>query len=187
MTALVVLVEERSARVLLEGVLPRILPPDVEVVFLEFEGKQDLEKNIPRKLKTWRRPDSKFVVLRDQDSGACVEVKARLAAKVSESGRPALIRVACRELEAWVAGDLAAVAEAFGAPEIVSEKARAKFRDPDSLVRPVEHIQRLVPGYQKVDGARRVGPLLRVQGNSSASFRSFCSGIQRLFAATPES
>jgi hypothetical protein len=39
---LVLLLEEPSARDLLEGLLPRLLPEEVHVQYLVFEGKQDL-------------------------------------------------------------------------------------------------------------------------------------------------
>ncbi len=58
MSTLVLLLEEPSARALLEGLLPRILSTKVEIIYLVFEGKQDLEKNVTRKLRGWRRPDT---------------------------------------------------------------------------------------------------------------------------------
>lgn len=180
MSTLVLLLEEPSARALLEGLLPRILSTKVEIIYLVFEGKQDLEKNVTRKLRGWRRPDTVFAILRDQDAGDCRTVKANLAKLVHDSGRDALVRIACRELEAWVAGDLRAVATAFDSPGLVREANKQKFRDPDSLGSPVEELRHLVAGYQKIDGARRVGSLLDPGNNSSASFRVFCSGIVSL-------
>ena len=133
---LVVLLEEPSAKALLEGLLPRLIPADVDVVYLVFEGKQDLEKNVTHKLARWQRPDSAFVIMRDQDAGACENVKKQLRDRVVASGRTALIRIACRELEAWVAGDLEALAKAFDAPEHpvvfawgIDGKARLKATD----------------------------------------------------------
>lgn len=41
MTVLVFLLEEPSAKIMLEGVLPRVLPPEVDVHYIVFEGKQD--------------------------------------------------------------------------------------------------------------------------------------------------
>lgn len=183
MSTFVFLLEEPSAKALLQGVLPRLIPSDIEIVYLVFEGKQDLEKNLARKLRGWRRPETSFVVLRDQDAMDCERVKARLVELVRESGRSALVRVACRELEAWVVGDLDALAKAFGDETLARGKNREKFRDPDSLRRPIEELQRLVPTYQKIDGARRVGPRLDPATNNSKSFRVFCAGIQQLLAS----
>ena len=46
MKTIVFFLEEPSAREMLEGVLPRILPEEVKVRYLVFQGKQDLEKNL---------------------------------------------------------------------------------------------------------------------------------------------
>lgn len=49
-------------------------------------------------------------MLRDKDSGDCVETKNRLAGICRDAGKPnALIRIACHELESWYLGDLSAV------------------------------------------------------------------------------
>lgn len=47
MSRLVFLVEERSMKVLLDGLLPRLFP-DLAFLCVPHEGKQDLEKSIPR-------------------------------------------------------------------------------------------------------------------------------------------
>jgi hypothetical protein len=183
MRHIVFLLEEPSARDLLQGLLPRLLPDDVQPFFLVFEGKQDLERELVRKMRAWRRPDSAFVVLRDQDAGDCVLVKRGLVALVNESGRsPWLVRVACRELESWILGDWHAVAQAFDSPRLAQLSARRQFKEPDRLVRPVDELRRHVPGYQKRDGARRVGPLLDPARNHSHSFKAMCSGIRRILA-----
>ena len=124
MKHLVFLLEEPSAKDLLEGLLPRLLPTDMFVYYLVFEGKQDLEGQLVRKLRGWRRPESAFVVLRDQDAADCRVVKERLTKLVAESARqPALVRVACKELESWVVGDWQAVAQAFGRPNLAAQSA----------------------------------------------------------------
>ena len=180
MSTLVFLLEEPSARALLQGLLPRLVPAAVEVVYLVFEGKQDLERNLVRKLRGWRRPDTAFVVLRDQDSADCIAVKTKLCDLVREAGKTALVRVACRDLEAWVLGDLTALAEAFRAPAVARNANKARFREPDNLVRAITEVQRLVPEYQKIDGARRVGVLLDPNASCSRSFQIFCDGVRRL-------
>lgn len=186
MKNLVFLLEEPSARDLLEGLLPRLLPEGVYPYYLVFEGKQDLEAQLVKKMRGWLKPDSAFVVLRDQDAGDCRKVKQRLTALVAESGRsPSLVRVACRELESWVVGDWQAIARAFERPDLAVQARKAAHRTPDDLVRPVETIQKLLPEYQKRDGARRVGPLLDPEKNQSKSFLAFCAGVKRLVAKTP--
>jgi hypothetical protein len=77
MKNMVFFLEEPSAREMLAGVLPRILPENIQIRFFVFQGKQDLEKNLKKKLRGWRLPDSVFVVMRDQDSGDCRTIKSR--------------------------------------------------------------------------------------------------------------
>jgi len=50
---LVFLPEERSMKTFLEALLPRLFP-DLAFFCIAHEGKSDLEKSIPRKLKGWR-------------------------------------------------------------------------------------------------------------------------------------
>ena len=38
-------------------------------ICVPHEGKQDLEKSIPRKLRAWREPSAHFIVVRDNDGG----------------------------------------------------------------------------------------------------------------------
>ncbi len=90
------------------------------------------------------------------------------------------MRIACRELEAWIVGDWNALAAAFDRSELRAQALKEVHRAPDRLVRPVEQIRKFIPQYQKRDGARRVGGLLDPNTNQSASFRAFCSGVQRL-------
>jgi hypothetical protein len=178
---LVFLLEEPSARDLLEGLLPRLLPPEILVYYLVFEGKQDLERQLVRKLRGWCRPDPAFVVLRDQDAAECRVVKDRLLALVTESNRqPTLVRVACKELESWVVGDWEAVGRAFNRSSLAAQSQKEPYRDPDQLVRPVEALRKFIPDYQKRDGARRLGLLLDPTRNQSRSFQAFCSGIKKL-------
>ena len=164
----------------LQGILPRVLPEDIQVVLVPHEGKSDLEKSIPRKLRGWRTPDTCFVIVRDQDSGDCRAVKQRLVELCAEGQRPdSLVRVVCRELESWFLGDLAAVQQATGA-SVAHLQRRQKFRDPDLLGSPSGELARLVPGYSKVRGAREIGALLDLAGNRSTSLRVFVEGVLRL-------
>lgn len=107
MTTLVFLLEEPSAEAMLEALLPRILPDGYLYQFVVFEGKSDLEKRLVMRLREWRKPDCRFIVMRDKDSDICTEVKAGLRQKCREGQHPeALVRIACCELESWYLGDL---------------------------------------------------------------------------------
>ncbi len=112
---LVFLLEEQSMKALLQGLLPRLLPEGTPFLLIAHEGKTDLEKSVPIKLRAWQRPEDRFVIVRDQDSADCVEVKERLKKVCRTAGRPeALVRIACRELESWYLADLAALDRAYG-------------------------------------------------------------------------
>ena len=181
MNRIVFLVEEDSMRFLLQGMLPRLFP-DLLFQCVPHEGKQDLEKSIPRKLRAWREPGVRFVVVRDQDSADCRRVKADLVQLCDESRRPdALVRVVCQELEAWYIGEPDALRVAF--PEArasaLAELGQRRFRDPDAVVRPSDTIAQLIPEFQKRSGARRMGAALS-RNNHSRSFQVFVEGIEGL-------
>jgi len=180
---IVFMLEELSMKRFLDSFLPRILPPNSGVTFrtVPHEGKQDLERSLPRKLRAWRTPDTVFVVLRDQDAADCVDVKNKLTTLRADADRPdTLVRIACRELEAWFLGDLEAVALAFDTPRIADLQRRSKFRTPDALGNPTQELQRLVPEYQKVSGASRLAEHIDVERCVSTSFGYFIKGLHRL-------
>ena len=181
MKELVILVEERSAKELLDGLLPRLIPDDWKFRCIPFEGKQDLEKGMGRKLRAWRNSEARFVVLRDQDSGDCQTVKQNLMKLCCDAGKKdVLVRIACRNLESWIVGDLPVFAQVFSAPSADKAKNKAKFRNPDDLGNAVAELRKFVPTYQKLDGARRMGEHLYPTNNKSHSFKVFCSGIQKM-------
>lgn len=182
MKHLVFFLEELSAKRLLEGLFPRLLSQaDWQIRYVVFEGKQDLEKQLERKLRGWQLPDTRFVILRDQDDADCQEVKDRLRDLARAAGRSdALIRIACRELESWILGDWQAVARAFDRPSLQKQATQKTYRDPDRLADPCMELRKHLPEYQKLDGAKRLGPLLDPASNRSVSFRAFCDGVRRL-------
>ena len=132
MTCLVFFLEEKSAEIMLEGILPQILPEGIGYRCVVFEGKQDLEKRLPKRLRGWQlTEETKFIVLRDQDSTDCRLIKQRLVEICQEAGRPeTLVRIACRELESFYLGDLAAVGQAFGKTNLGRQQKGKKFRNP---------------------------------------------------------
>ena len=182
MRYLVALLEEPSAALVLKAVLPSVLPKDVALRCIPFEGKQDFENNIEMKIRNWRLPDSKFLLLRDRDSEDCLAVKKRLVAICQKAGRKdALVRIACGELESFYLGDLEAVAEAFGRK--MPSQTSAKFRDPDHLGNAAEELGRILESSeQKLKWARMISPHLSLDGsNRSHSFNVLISGVRSLF------
>lgn len=182
MRPLVFLLEEPSAQDALEGFLPSILPGNAEVRYLVFEGKQDLEKRMVRTMRAWQQADARFVVMRDQDSGDCKLIKRGLLDRCREAGRAdrAVVRIACRELESWFLGDWRAVGQAFNSPKLAALGGKAIYRDPDRLGSPVAELRKFISTYQKRDGARRIGPYLKVDSNRSHSFAIFAEAVRRL-------
>ncbi len=180
MRKVIFLLEELSMKAFLEGYLPRRMP-DLDFLCIQHEGKQDLEKSIPRKFGAWQ--GVVFVVLRDNDGADCRAIKARLQRLCEESGRTdTLIRIACQELEAWYLGVPETLAEVYSRPKLTELGRKAKYRDPDHLASPSGELARLVPEFRKIDGARRMGmnmPLSESE-NRSRSFRIFVEGLNRM-------
>jgi len=185
MSELVFLLEEESARAMLEGLLPRLLPDGLPVRFIVFEGKSDLEKHIVQRLRYYRTPGARFVVLRDKDAGDCHLIKAGLVAKCRQANKPdTLVRIACHELESWYLADLEAVKQALNIHGLEAKQGKNKFRQPDALSNAVEEFTKLTQNkYQKVSGSRAIGPYLNLANNRSQSFATFIAGVRRLIIA----
>ncbi len=182
---LVFLLEEPSMKLLLEGLLPRLMPGWVageHFLCVPHEGKSDLDKSIPRKLSAWQYPGDRFVILRDNDGADCESVLTKLQGMCRAAGRPdTLVRLACQELEAWYLGDLEAMAAAFAQPKANNPAYRKRFADPDAWRKPSVELERLVPSFQKGAGARAMAQHLREpKNNRSYSYGKFVDGVRRL-------
>lgn len=181
---IVFLLEEPSMKTFLEAWLPRAFPGWQEqqhFLCVAHQGKTDLDKSIPRKLRAWRVPGDRFVILRDNDNGDCVDIKARIQHQCAQAGRPdSLIRLVCQELESWYIGDLAALAAAYADPNIDTPARRQRLTNPDTWRKPSREVVRMVPAFQKRLGARRIAEHLVVDGNRSHSFQIFHRGLQAI-------
>lgn len=182
MKTIVFFLEEPSAKEMLKGLLPRLLPDEIKRRYVVFQGKQDMEKQLEKRLRGWQLPDSVFVVLRDQDSGDCHDVKERLVELCRRAGRDqALVRVACRELESFYLGDLAAVEKGLEVRGLSAKQNKRKYRAPDGMSNPSIELSKLTGHlYQKVSGSRSIGPHLSLNNNRSRSFHVLLSGIRKL-------
>ncbi|MBF0371531.1 MAG: DUF4276 family protein [Magnetococcales bacterium] len=184
MVELVFFLEEPSAREMLDGLLPRILPEEITPRYVVFRGKRDLEKRLPNRLKNWLTPNARFIILQDQDRGSCIQIKRKLAKICTDSGKSdALVRIACRELESWYLGDLKAVENGLALTEnkLSHHQNKKNLRTPDTLVKPAEELKRLTDNkYQKMAGSRAIGPHLDLEQNRSNSFRVFVSGVKKV-------
>jgi len=184
MKELVFLLEERSAQALLETMLPRLLNSEVQPRYIPFEGKQDLEKQLIRRIRAYQNPRARFMVLRDQDNHPdCVALKRALMTLCENTGKlPAcLVRIACRELESFYLADLVAVEKAFGIAKLAAQQSGKKFRTPDHLGSPSHELGKLTRGrYQKISGSRMLGVHLDLSNQRSPSFRNLIRGIRRM-------
>lgn len=182
MITLVFFLEEPSAEEMLKGILPKILPDYVVARFIVFQGKQDLEKQLVRRLKLWRAPNSLFLVLRDQDSGDCRVIKQNLLDKCRAAQKPnAIVRIACHELESFYLGDLRAVDKGLGISRLSRLQNKRKYREPDKLANPARELMSLTKNcYQKVSGSRAIGRYLDVEKNLSHSFNVLIKTIKRI-------
>jgi hypothetical protein len=183
MRELVFLLEEPSAKAMLESLLPRMLRGDTKVRCIPFEGKQDLEKQLMRRIRGYQNEQARFIVLRDQDSHPdCEVVKSRLLDLCQASGKAArcLVRIACRELETFYLADLQAVEQALEMGGLVRHQQSRKFRDPDGLGSPSRELKALTGNrYEKVAGSRAIGQYLQLNNTRSPSFRKLVLAIQR--------
>jgi hypothetical protein len=183
----VFLVEEPSAEQMLAALMPRLLETtgnsnNVAYKVLVFQGKSDLEKKLCRRLKGWRKPASRFVIIRDQDSGDCRVIKEKLLQLCQAAGKSdCLVRIACHELESFYLGDLAAVEAGLSLNGLSQRQRQKKYRTPDSVASPSQELIRITGRrYQKVAGSRAISRHLDLDNNKSHSFNVLIEGIKRL-------
>lgn len=140
------LVEEKSMAEVLKVLLPRILPEgwmlDVNYFIRPHEGKSDLKRSIPKKLRGFaqnKEQTTGFVIVQDQDSNDCRKLKKELA-EICEENKSAnikfLVRIVCHELEAWYLGDMPAIQAVFPRFNPAKHINKAQFRSPDNCQNP---------------------------------------------------
>ncbi|MFJ7216713.1 DUF4276 family protein [Amycolatopsis sp. NPDC098790] len=188
-----VLVEEPSAEEALRTLLPKIVP-GVEFQIVPFNGKTDLLRKLPVRLRDythyWAEMGLRIVVLLDRDNDDCAELKRRLVEIAHEAGLPAeatLFRIVIEELEAWFLGDVPALHAAY--PKVPpSLGSQTKFRDPENVPggtwEGLEHVLQKhgyhKKGLQKVRAASEIAPHMDIENNRSKSFQVFRDGLRRL-------
>lgn len=182
-----ILTEEPSMRYFLEGLLPRILPDDfvlnVNCFVYHHQGKSDLQKRLPNRIRAYQNYPQEVLVLvvHDQDSNDCILLKTKLLEMIDAVGLDIrhLVRIACRELENWYLGDLNSVEQIYPESKATKFAAKAKFRNPDKL-QGSDEMKRFSEAFTKINCARTIAPLLSIEKNKSVSFNHFVSGLQRL-------
>jgi hypothetical protein len=177
------LLEEPSMKAFLLEFLPRLIPGwqhKRDFLLVAHEGKSDLEKSISRKLKAWREPQVRFVIVRDNDNANCAELKRRLLALAQGAQREVLVRLVCQELEAWYLGDTHALKCAYPQHSATIERLVKRFPNPDTCPRPSKILKDTIPDFRKTDAARRMGRTLSPDKTHSASCQAFMTGVRRL-------
>ncbi len=170
---------------MLEGLIPRLLNnyKEMEINYITFQGKQDLKSKLYERLRGWLIEDSVFVVLVDQDIEDCKQLKKSISQKCkSKPSSNFIIRIACRELESWYWGDLAAVEKALDKKNLAKKyQNKSKYKNTDQILRPSEELKKITDGaYQKFSSSEAIGPLLSLDKNRSPSFQTFIKRIKEL-------
>ena len=188
---LVLLVEEQSMEAFLRGLLPRVLPPGLTFDVIAFQGKDDLLRELPARLRGYQRwlpPEWRLVVLVDQDAGDCRELKIELeqaaagAGLLSRTGAgdgpwQVANRIVIEELEAWYFGEWEAVRAAY--PRVnPNVPQRAPYRDSDAIrggtweafERVLQRHRYFTTGLRKVEAARAVAAHFNPDRCRSGSF-----------------
>jgi hypothetical protein len=193
------LVEEPSAEAALSNILPKVFEPTTSFAIHPYQGKQDLLKKLPSRLrgyKAWLPGDWRIVVLIDADDEDCRRLKGRLediaqnsnlltkSVTRNSSNFQVLNRLAIEELEAWFFGDVEALHATY--PRIsLNLGNKAKYRDPDSIAggtwealeRELKRVGYYSGGLSKISAAREISLHMVPERNRSHSFQVFRQGL----------
>ena len=189
---LIFLLEEPSIDNVLKTILPKIIPETVSFICIPHQGKQDLAKSIPNKIKAFKQfsPKTQFIIVHDQDSNDCKELKSDLLEICQRAGTAnVMIRIVCHELESWFLGDLAAVEKAYNLkPDTLSKKQdNKKYRNPDRLSTAKQELKNLVKEYYAGTHSRKIAPHMSLTENKSQSFQVFIKGIHKVLGGVDRS
>lgn len=193
------LVEEPSTEAALTNLIPGILGKHHTFKIHPFQGKHDLLKSLPDRLrayKEWIPEDWRIIVLVDEDREDCLRLKSLLETaakgvgletKTSCKGKgtfQVLNRLAVEELEAWFFGDIEALRAIYPRiPPTLGQKAR--YRDPDrirggtweALERELKKAGYYSAGMPKIEVSRNISRYMNTTRNRSHSFKVFIDGI----------
>lgn len=195
------LVEEPSMEAALQNLLPHMLPQGSDFNILLFQGKNDLLKKLPNRLRGysfWIPENYRIVILIDEDRQNCHDLKNQLELICQQSGLftktrndgagfKVLNRIVIEELESWFIGDVDALHQAYiRLPNSLSQMK--KFRDPDTISGGTwESLEQLLQkfgyfkgGYAKVQAAREISLFMIPEINRSRSFQVFREGLLAL-------
>lgn len=180
-----ILVEEASMKNLLEHILPKVLPDgfelDINCFVRPHQGKSDLQKSIPKKVKAYQYfPQAvRLIIIHDQDSNDCKLLKKSLIDLIEKenSTQPYLIRIACRELENWYLGDMKSIESVYPSFHAAKYVRKAKYRNPDNVFGSFE-LSRLIENFSKGVASREIPKYMNIDSNNSLSFNHMVLGIK---------
>lgn len=192
------LVEEPSAEVALNNLVPLIVGREVTFKVHSYQGKSDLLAKLPGRLqgyRGWLPEDWRIVVLLDADRADCRVLKGQLEGTAAQAGLvtrtvagsprfQVLNRLAIEELEAWFLGDVEALRAAYPGVDR-NLAAKEKFRDPDAIAGGTwEALEKVLQtagyfkgGLGKVTAAREISRFMEPERNRSRSFQVFRQGL----------
>lgn len=197
-----ILVEERSAEVALQNIIPHIVGDSVSFRVITHQGKADLLNKLAPKLRAyskWITEEIKIVVLVDLDRDDCKKLKKKLN-KISEdagltiktsigelsSEFQILNRIAIEELEAWFFGDKKAIKKTYKKVN-PNELDKPRYSNPDTISNTWEELERLLQkfhyypgGLSKIQNAQVISKNMDVKNNSSKSFNVFRDGLLQI-------
>lgn len=186
----------------LRALVPKIRPDLSERFQVHaFDGVDDMLQKLPDRLRGyagWLPADWRIVVVRDEDRKQCVALKTEIEDIARRAGlvpKPksrrvpfhVLTRIAIEELEAWLLGDVPALAATY-ARVPASLGGQKPFRDVDAirggtweaLERVLQKAGHFLGGLPKVQVAREVAAAMDPDRNTSRSFQVFRDGLRAL-------
>ena len=169
----------------LRNMLPNLFPDFREYehwLIIHHQGKSDLERSYPRKMKEWREPGVRFIILRDNDGADCLALKQRLISMAPDNAPAYLVRIVCQELEGWLLGDMDAVRAAYPAAARHKSFRSLSKKDPDKLTNASELVKHLTCTQAKVGRASMIAKHMQPANNRSTSFHVFLDGLRRFLA-----
>jgi len=180
-----ILTEEPSMEHFLRGILPNVLPNDYKIDINCFirahRGKSDLKKSLPRKMQAYSRYGYpvKVLIIHDQDSNDCKNLKNELIESCGNTAIPFIVRIACKELENWYLGQLAAIESVYPETRASSLVNKPKYRNPD-LLNGADELNRMTRNFSKTQAAREISQYMDIDHNTSPSFNHTINAIRQL-------
>ena len=171
----VILVEEDSAKIILDELCQRFFP-DAGFIVIPHNGKHALRKSIEKKLKTPWLPKTRFIILHDKDDDDCRQLKSKLLNLIPAAKHPnCKVRIVMSELETWYLSDLDALVESG----LLTSKRKEQLQN-DSKFRAIEKLENAKQEFYKLINvqtlqqrtlARKIAPYINPDRSSSTSFK----------------